>query len=253
MAVKDGQLIDLETAKELVSLLENNEQNKADALFTSLAEPLKNELFAEVGKLTRQLHKSINNFQLDSQTTSLLQVELPNAKESLNYVIQITEDAANKTMDLVDEVQPLATDLKTKIDGLEPLWRKLMSREIDIEQFKHLCKELDLHISQVQKNVGRSCDLLSEIVLAQGFQDLSGQVLRRTIDLVHEVQDNLVGMLKIFGQISPEIDTGIEVEAVKKSQVTTTKAEGPIVNKEGRTDVVQSQDEVDDLLSSLGF
>ena len=85
--------------------------------------------------------------------------------------------------------------------------------------------------------------------MAQGYQDLTGQVIRRVIDLVKEVEDHLVGMLASFGDQAPQKD---------KSQSTVTsrddiKAEGPIIDATKRDDVVNNQDDVDDLLSSLGF
>ncbi len=81
--------------------------------------------------------------------------------------------------------------------------------------------------------------------MAQDFQDLTGQMIRKVIALVHEVESKLVDMLTLFGEpeavaVSTPRDRGIE-------------AEGPIVNKASRTDVVHNQDDVDDLLSSLGF
>jgi len=91
--------------------------------------------------------------------------------------------------------------------------------------------------------------LLTEVLMAQGYQDLTGQVIRRVIELVKEVEDSLVHMLTVFG--------GAEAtKTVKSSQPKVEKAivaEGPIIDAESRDDVVSGQDDVDDLLSSLGF
>ena len=88
---------------------------------------------------------------------------------------------------------------------------------------------------------------LTEVLMAQGYQDLTGQVIRRVIDLAKEVEDSLVNMLTVFGEPSTqELD-----EAAASAQLLT--AEGPIIDAESRDDVVSGQDDVDDLLSSLGF
>ena len=84
--------------------------------------------------------------------------------------------------------------------------------------------------------------------MAQGYQDLTGQVIRRVIELVKEVEDSLVNVLKVFGE--PEVG-----EATKKQKKETEahSPEGPIIDAESRDDVVSGQDDVDDLLSGLGF
>lgn len=237
-------LITLEQAKELVSLLEQKNQTKADELLVSIAEPLKTELFGEVGKLTRQLHDSMNQFSVDPQVKNLQGVDFSDAKEGLNYVIRITEDAANKTMDLADELHPLTSDLQNKLEKFIPIWRKLLSKEIDVNQFQKLCHDIDIYFDQVFDTVTKVTQLTNDIVVAQGFQDLSGQVLRRTIDVIQDVQSNLIDILKLFS------DSSLESQKTNKSG---TEAEGPIMNAEKRSDVAKSQDEVDDLLSSLGF
>ena len=108
----DSPQITLEQARQLVSLLESNEQAQADELLLQITTQMQSELFEEVGKLTRQLHDSLNNFQLDSKLTDLTKEALPDAKERLNYVIKMTEQAANKTMDAIEAGLPIADELK---------------------------------------------------------------------------------------------------------------------------------------------
>ena len=88
--------------------------------------------------------------------------------------------------------------------------------------------------------------------MAQGYQDLTGQVIRRVIQLVKEVETSLVNMLTVFGEPVPSEGQEQETE-VKEKKKSTAEAEGPIIDAENRDDVVQGQDDVDDLLSSLGF
>jgi chemotaxis protein CheZ len=88
---------------------------------------------------------------------------------------------------------------------------------------------------------------MTDVLMAQDFQDLTGQVIRKVIELVREVEDSLINMLTAFG-ISSEA-----MESKASPKVGDNLVEGPIVNKESRDDVVEDQDDVDDLLSSLGF
>jgi chemotaxis protein CheZ len=89
--------------------------------------------------------------------------------------------------------------------------------------------------------------------MAQDFQDLTGQIIRRVITLVNEVEDRLVEILTVFSGNKPEEQTQVLPEPSDKKIKQSSEAEGPILHPELREDAVSSQDEVDDLLSSLGF
>ena len=90
--------------------------------------------------------------------------------------------------------------------------------------------------------------------MAQGYQDLTGQVIRRVIELVKEVEDSLVNMLTMFGEPEQaEQDKPLEAKVEKVNKIDSVEAEGPIIDADQRDDVVSGQDDVDDLLSSLGF
>lgn len=245
MKSQTSGLITLEKAQRLVELLSANDQTQADDLFRELAAPLQRELFDEVGKLTRQLHSALMDFQVDNRLVELANTEIPDAKERLSYVIDMTEQAANKTMDAVEECLPLANALTTNIQQVMPSWDKLMRREIALSDFKALCHNVQHLMSRSELDSNRLRELLNQILMAQDFQDLTGQMIRRVIDLVMEVESNLVSMLTVFGE-QPVIESQI-------TQKNNIEAEGPIMNAELRQDVVTGQDEVDDLLSSLGF
>lgn len=239
--------VSLEQAKDLVAFLEAGEQEKADALVGQIQNPINSELFAEIGKLTRQLHDSLTNFQLDSRLSDLANADIPDAKERLNYVISQTEQAANKTMDAVESIFPVVDTIQTQIKTVKPLWQKLMSKELSIDEFKSLCRDIDVLLKTTDSETSRMHALMTDVLMAQDFQDLTGQVIRKVIDLVIEVEESLINMLTAFG-ISSE-----EAKDVVNPTLGDNLVEGPIVNREKRDDVVADQDDVDDLLSSLGF
>lgn len=240
-----GIHVSLEQAQQLVELLETGQQDKADELIAEIQNPINSELFAEIGKLTRQLHDSLTNFQLDSRLNDLATADIPDAKERLNYVITRTEDAANKTMDAVEAIFPVVDNIQQQVQSVNPMWKKLMHNDLNVGEFKSLCVEIDALLKTTGTETERVHGLMTDVLMAQDFQDLTGQVIRKVIDLVREVEDSLINMLTAFG-VSSEQEQA-------KPKVGDNLVEGPIVNKEERDDVVADQDDVDDLLSSLGF
>lgn len=239
--------VSLEQAKLLVEYLESGQQDEADKLVADIQSPINTELFAEIGKLTRQLHDSLNNFQVDSRLNNLANADIPDAKERLNYVIERTEEAANKTMDAVESTLPIVNSIQQRFESVNPLWQKLMSNDIDLIEFKSLCVDIDDIFQNTGKETETIRTLMTDVLMAQDFQDLTGQVIRKVIDLVIEVEDSLIGMLTAFG-LSSDSESKESVLSVGDNLV-----EGPIMNNEKRDDVASDQNDVDDLLSSLGF
>ncbi|WP_444994680.1 protein phosphatase CheZ [Aliikangiella sp. IMCC44359] len=232
--------------RELLSLMEADAIDDAQELFDTLTRDGDEDLFKEIGKLTRHLHEALTNFQLDSRITDLAASEIPDAKDRLNYVIEKTEQAANKTMDKVDQCHQLADVISKDSEELLIEWQKLYRRELEPGDFRKLCKRIESHLV---KNKNTSNELqagLSEVLLAQDYQDLTGQVIRQVITLVHDVEESMVNVIKMFGNMDGYSQARDETKVVEG-------VEGPITNAEKRNDVVSGQDEVDDLLSSLGF
>jgi chemotaxis protein CheZ len=252
MTTTDRDLVSLDEAKLLVEHLEKGEREQANTLVDTIILRESSELFFEVGKLTRQLHDSLNNFQLDERIANLAQDEIPDARARLIYVIEETEKAANTTMDAVEKCMPIAEGLNQRFNSIMPEWRKLMSRQIDVGEFKNLCLTLDKLLSDAANDSDQLNGLLTEVLVAQGYQDLTGQVIRRAIELVKEVEDSLVSMLTAFGDVG-ELTLVEDNPQTSKKQTDIVKAEGPIIDADSRDDVVSGQDDVDDLLSSLGF
>jgi chemotaxis protein CheZ len=252
MTTTDRDLVSLDEAKLLVEYLEKGDREQANALVDTITMRESTELFSEVGKLTRQLHDSLNSFQVDERIANLTQDEIPDAQSRLTYVIEETEKAANATMDAVEKSMPLAEGLNERLISIAPEWQKLMGRQIELGEFKSLCVQMDKLISDATHDSATLNSLLTEVLMAQGYQDLTGQVIRRVIELVKEVEDNLVSMLTAFGDTSEKKQHEDNPQSSKKD-TDIVKAEGPIIDAETRDDVVSGQDDVDDLLSSLGF
>lgn len=240
-------LINLEQARQLVTYLEQGEQIAAETLLADICVPNVNILFEKVGKLTRHLHTSLQEFRVDARLADMANQDIPDARASLSFVIEMTDKAANRTMDAVESSLPLAEQLEARIQTVLPSWDNLMHRRLDLIEFKTLCHRVDQLIRQSEQDASKLKALLTDILMAQDFQDLTGQMIRKVINLVQEVEAQLVGILTMFG----ETETSVDEKTMKP--LGGIEAEGFIHNKEERPDVVANQDDVDDLLSSLGF
>ncbi|NOH62045.1 protein phosphatase CheZ [Vibrio sp. RE88] len=239
-------MISLEQAKHLVELLENDQQQEADQLVKEIHEGSSNPMLQEIGELTRDLHESIKQFSIDERMSEIANDEIPDARDRLQYVIDKTETAANKTMDAVDRCMPIADNLHEGLLQVRPQWNELMHGRIELAEFKALCHRIDGLLGEVEGDSSELRGQLTEILMAQDFQDLTGQIIRRVITLVNEVEKRLVEILTAFGASQLQ-------DATNNKNKSSIDPEGPILNPHEREDAVSSQDEVDDLLSSLGF
>ena len=249
MEVEIKPLLTLEEAKELVTFLEKNEISAANELVNSIQTNSDEKVFGKVGELTRELHDALMSFHSDTRMFNLADQEMPDARDRLHYVIEMTDKAANTTMDAVDACFPIADKLIEDLDAIKPNWQGLMTRDLALSDFKALCHQIDAMIAHSSENAIHLRASLTDILMAQDFQDLTGQMIKRVIELVQEIETKLVGILTVC-----QIEKDSSISANKeKNQDLNIEAEGPIHNAEERDDVVNGQDDVDDLLSSLGF
>ena len=180
------------------------------------------------------------------------------AQDRLDYVINLTQNSADKTMDMVEEGIPVAAEIGEKAAELRQEWGRLLRRDMNPDEFRALYRHIDQFLEFSCNSSGELSEKLNTILLAQDFQDLTGQVIKKVISLVQDVEVRLVELMRVAGQV--EELTGIvrnaEPGAAKQQQPETgldSGAEGPQIHAEKRDDVVSGQDDVDDLLSSLGF
>ena len=257
-----GELRDC--AKLLSEKLNGDDFEGASKLIEQLVEVRDRNMFTQVGQLTRGLHNALCNFNIDGdpskappQTDSS---EMLDASAHINYVIDMTQKAADKTMDMVEASAPIAQSLGEEASKLREEWVRLKRREMTAEEFRDVYQRVDDFFMQMGIGTTELNKNLQDIILEQGFQDLTGQVLKRVIGLVKNVEENLVSLVRIAGQVEEitglveSADTQGEQDEIQAKPVSSSiEAEGPQINAEQREDVVSGQDEVDDLLSSLGF
>ena len=244
-------------AKMLVEKLQKNDFKDASELIHSLVEVRDRHIFNAVGKLTRALHDAIVNFNVDgdfkSEPADIKSSEIRDASERLNYVIEMTQSAADKTMDKVEASAPIAMSLGHEARNLRDEWSRLKRREMTADEFRELYLRMDDFLDQMGSGAEQLSSNLQEIILEQGYQDLTGQVLRKVIGLVTDVEAELVKLMRIAGQVEDVTGLPASDMGTRKPRGNSGAAEGPQIHAKKRKDVVSGQDDVDDLLSSLGF
>ncbi|MFR0674545.1 protein phosphatase CheZ [Enterobacterales bacterium AW_CKDN230030176-1A_HGKHYDSX7] len=244
-------------AQELVDSLERGRFGEAVQLIHQLNQTRDRGLYQEVGKLTRELHSAIVSFQIDPRMPQAEEVsQITDATERLDYVVKLTEGAANRTMDLVEAGTPVVNDLANEAQVLSADWQRFMRREVNAAEFRELARRVDGFLTRSCEGNRKVGGLFNDILLAQDYQDLTGQVIKRVTTLVTDVESNLLKLVLMASQV--DRFAGIEhdhnqLRAEKDHEKHPPQGEGPQIHADKREDVMSGQDDVDDLLSSLGF
>ncbi|MCI1191460.1 protein phosphatase CheZ [Calidifontimicrobium sp. SYSU G02091] len=191
------------------------------------------EIFQQLGHITRQLHDTLQ--QLGVMPKLQIAADgLPDARSRLNYIANKTAEAANKVLNSVDQA-------KAEHGHIAAETRRI-AQAITADPVKAVASGAVFNfVADVEASTARIDQHLTDIMLAQDFHDLTGQVVAKVVALATDLEDSLV---KLLVQAAPP-------EQAQKVEAAVLN--GPVVNPEGRTDVVKNQSEVDDLLASLGF
>ncbi len=203
--------------------------------------PVQDKVFKQVGQMARQLHDTLGALGYDKLLEKTVSA-LPDAKDRLSYIANLTEQAACRVLNATDIANPLQEELEVGASLLGAKWDAVYANKMDVEGFKLLAAETRAFLKNaVPQRTGQTKDQLMEIMMAQDFQDLTGQVIKKVVALAQDLETQLMGLL---------IET---IPGEKRTESVTSLLNGPVINPEGRTDVVASQQQVDDLLDSLGF
>ena len=240
-----------EQANELVKQVNAGDYARAMTLINELGEVRDQSLYREVGRLTRSLHEAIRNFQIQPQNAEQQEAlsKMSDASDRLQYVVEMTSNAANRTMDLVEVAMPRASAMCEEAKSLRDDWQRLRRREMEPAEFRELYGRIDRFFESLSDDAEKMYTDLSEILLAQDFQDLTGQVIQKVTALVKDVEENLLSLVVMASHVDQLTGTVHEM----KEKEASIKGEGPQMRAAERSDVVSGQDDVDDLLSSLGF
>jgi chemotaxis protein CheZ len=203
--------------------------------------PAQSSVFNRLGQMARQLHNTLHELGYDKLLETAASA-LPDAKDRLAYVASLTEQAACRVLNATDVAQPAMDTLGAAAKGLGARWDKVFANQMTTAEFKQLAEETRVYLNT---DLPQKMDVvnaqLMEIMMAQDFQDLTGQVIKKIVTLAQELENGLMAALL---EVVPDN---------KRSEEVTSLMNGPVINAEGRSDVVVNQQQVDDLLDSLGF
>lgn len=203
--------------------------------------PQQEAVFNRIGQMARGLHDALGQLGYDKLLEKTVSA-IPDAKDRLAYVANLTEQAACRVLNATDIANPLVEEIEVGAQALGQRWDKAFANQLSTAEFKQLAEETRGFLNgQLPEKTRATHAQLTEIMMAQDFQDLTGQVIKKIVALAQELEAGLMGVLL---EVVPE---------TKRTEEVANLMNGPVINAEGRTDVVVSQEQVDDLLDSLGF
>nr|WP_202301062.1 protein phosphatase CheZ [Cedecea sulfonylureivorans] len=200
-----------------------------------------NEIISRIGSLTRMLRDSLRELGLDQAIADAAEA-IPDARDRLDYVVQMTAQAAERALNCVELSQPHQNKMESGAKALSGRWDAWFENPIELSDAKELVSETRSYLAEVPGHTSFTNAQLLEIMMAQDFQDLTGQVIKRMMDVIQEIERQL---LMVLLENMPETDA-------RSKRVSESLLNGPQLDTTA-AGVVASQDQVDDLLDSLGF
>ena len=198
------------------------------------------EVLSRIGHMTRALHENLRGLGLDKLIEKAAS-EIPDARDRLDYVVRLSEQAAKKVLDATDAAGPVQDAIETRSSELSASWQALLDNGASDAEWRALAQRTIAGLGESRAGAVATRGQLMDIMMAQDFQDLTGQVIRKVTELAHGLEQQLVQLLVDYapGDLKRETSTGL--------------LNGPQINPNASPDVVADQTQVDDLLESLGF
>ena len=191
------------------------------------------EVFQQLGALTRQLHDTLQQLGV-MPTLQHAAGGLPDARSRLSYIATKTAAAAEKVLNSVEKAKAEHAAIAEQTHLLAAALLSDPVKAVASGSVFNFVNDVEARTKLIDGH-------LTDIMMAQDFHDLTGQVVAKVVALANDLEDSLV---KLLVQVVPP---------EQRDKVDPSVLNGPVVDPEGRTDVVSNQGEVDDLLASLGF
>lgn len=204
------------------------------------AEASHEEVLSRIGHMTRALHESLRGLGLDKLIEKAAS-DIPDARDRLDYVARLSEQAAKRVLDATDAAGPVQDAIETRSSELAGSWQALLDNGASELEWRALAQRTIAGLDESRAGAVATRGQLMDIMMAQDFQDLTGQVIGRITGIAQNLEHQLVQVLIDFApsEIKRELDNGL--------------LNGPQIKPEGKSEVVADQGQVDDLLDSLGF
>ena len=211
-------------------------------------------MFTEIRKLTGDLQKALERFSIESRLADIAENEIPDARARLTHVIRMTDEAAHRTLDLVEQSGPLAERTAREAAALIETMAAYRNRTAEVKGFEGVVRAMDAYLPVVRSMEAflpaarADSELirrnLADVLMAQGYQDLTGQIIRSVMKLVEELESALTNLARVSGDI---------VEHATMGSAESGAGHGPAVPGVGKGEVASGQTDVDALLSGLGM
>lgn len=195
-------------------------------------------MFERLGGIVRLLHDSLRELGYDKALTEASS-QIVDAQDRLEYVATLTEQAANKVLNTLDEGMPAQDVLSKRAKDMDSRWTALFDGKLSLEEFKALAGDSRQFAQAVAEATEAEKARLLEIMMAQDFQDITGQLIKKVVNITKTVENELAQLLR---------DNAPAEVREKLAQKPVPLMQGPSVPS-----VALDQDNVDDLLADLGF
>lgn len=196
-------------------------------------------MFERLGGIVRLLHDSLRELGYDKALTEASS-QIVDAQDRLEYVATLTEQAANKVLNTLDEGMPAQDVLSKKAKDMDSRWTALFDGKLSLDEFKALAGDSRQFAQAVTEATEAEKARLLEIMMAQDFQDITGQLIKKVVNITKTVENELAQLLR---------DNAPAEVREKLAQ----KQEAPLMQGPSVPSVALDQDNVDDLLADLGF
>jgi len=198
------------------------------------------DMLSRIGLITRTLHDSLRELGLDKALEKAT-LDIPDVRERLNYVARMTEQAAQRVLNATDTAIPLQERIDAGADEVLNGWHATLKAPFSEVNYRDMATLTMQCLADMRNDTSATKQQLLDIMMAQDFQDLTGQVIRKVTELAHGLEQQLVQLLIDYSPTELRRETG------------NSLLNGPQINTANKSDVVADQSQVDDLLDSLGF
>lgn len=212
------------------------------------------DVVLRIAHLVRSLRQSMRELGLDKEVEKAARA-VPDARDRLGYIAVKTEQAADRALNAVDRAQPLQDELGGKAEELGERWDEWFAEPEGLQDARELVTETRAYLKAVPNLTRATSQELLEIMMAQDFQDLTGQVIKKMMDVIRDLEFELLQVL--LDSLSEDIDRTEYQRRTDELKAAETERDASLLNGPqvgtGDGDIVEGQDQVDDLLEELGF
>jgi chemotaxis protein CheZ len=192
------------------------------------------QMYDRLGPIVRQLHDALRELGYDRSLSSVVE-QVSDSQDRLQYIAQLTEQAANKVLNLVDIALPEQDKQIQNSKALKVRWDQMYAGALSVDEFKLLVADSRDFIAATADQAEQEKARLMDIMMAQDFQDISGQIIKKVVSLTQQLERELAQLLHDYAP-----------DQVREKVVDLLS--GPVAPSSALV-----QDDVDQMLAELGF